>query len=76
VRITQRERYLKRVQSNVVVRYFFHGCVRCKDDVKGEYMHRFRESDKDGSWWVYLCCKCAPDRPDALNYWQKEEKQS
>ncbi len=73
MRITKRERNLKRVQSNVVSWFFFHYCVSCKDKVKRERMHRRRESDPYGSWWVYLCYECAPDVASALAYWQDEE---
>ncbi len=72
MRITRRQRYVKRVQSNFVTRRF-RGCVSCHDHVKREPMHRFRDSDPNGSWWVYLCYRCAPDVASALTYWQDEE---
>ncbi len=73
MRRTQRQRYLNRVQSDVIT-WLSHRCVNCKDDVTKESWHRFRDSDWNGNRWVYLCYWCAPDRASALNYWQDKQE--
>lgn len=77
MRRTQRQRFLNRIQSDVVTRRF-HRCVQCKDDVNREPVHRMKFLSWGNPEWRYLCTgrTCAPTRVDALNYWQKEEKDS
>lgn len=75
MRITQRQRFLDRVQSEVVTRRY-HRCVQCNDDVKREFVHRMKFWNWGDSEWKYLCFGCAPSRAHALKYWQKEERNS
>ena len=75
MRITLRQRFLDRIQSDVQTRSY-RRCVQCQDDVKREPMHRMKFWNWGDSEWKYLCCRCAPSRAHALKHWEKEEKNS
>jgi len=75
MRITQAERFFKRVES------FFaktERCDKCQDEVLEEHMFRI---DIPTYHWAlrdirFLCATCAPNKDAAMEHWSKEKEKS